>query len=167
MRKPLKTVAVILAVVCVIVITVLIYSRPMSISEICEGIDITKRAVLQGSYSVYPVGLTEFEIGQDDAQFGPVMELLTGQKFRRSVRSLLPQGTKVYPLTDGVFKWDILCEMREPVQIDGENVSGTVIRISDYYGELEIECVGKIWRCSTSGQEQFVTDVLDVLKEAR
>lgn len=164
MKKPLKTALVIIAIVCIIAAAVLIYSRPMTISEICADIDITKSAKLQGSYSVYPVGLTEFEFGKDDAQFGPVMELLSGQKFRRSVRSLFPQGTRSYRLTDGVFKWDILCEMREPVQVNGENVSGTVVRVSYYYGELEIECVGTLWRCRTRDQAAFAQEVLAALK---
>ena len=157
----------VLCIVCVIAAAVLIYSRPMTIAEISGGVDVTKSMKLLGSYSVYPEGRTEFELGRDDARFASVTALLTEQKFRRSVRSLLPQGIKMYRPADGDFKWELSCVIADPMEIGGEYISGTVICVSDYYGELEIECVGKLWRCRTAGQEQWASGMLEALKAAQ
>ena len=148
--------------VAALVIGILIYTRPMQLSEICGGADINKIEAFQADYELHPEDeLVQCTIGQDDPRFLTLTLLLAGQRYRRTVWNIFPETTKTHILQDGDFKWELGCVFPDLEMENGEHVSGTVIRVSDFYGKLEIQYLDRTWRCKT--ENAWIDAVMDAI----
>ena len=155
-----------LLILMVLAAAALIYTRPLSLSQICDDIDIAKIESLNVTYEVYSDDeVVQYNINRDDPCFLLITDLIAGQKYRRTIWNIFPQTSKTHILRDGDFKWELGCVASDAVLSNGEIVSGTVIHISNFYGKLEITFAaeGKSWRCTTADQERWISEIMDTI----
>ncbi len=116
------------------------------------------------TYEVHPDdGMKQCRIEKDDPRFLLITNLITAQRYRRSILSLFPQTTKTHRLQDGDFKWELGCVASDAALQNGEVVTGNVIHISSFFGELEISFIGKTWRCTAENQEKWIAEMMDTM----
>lgn len=147
-----------------LLVCVLLYTRPMTLAQLCSGVDITQCVSVSGYFFLVPsVENSRFEIDKDDERFSQIVELFESRKFRRSLVSLLPQGTKTYRTQDGDFKWEVMFEINDVIFPDGSVNSGTLICVSNFFGVLEVHFNGDVWRCTTSDKKEWLSDVMSLI----
>ncbi|WP_458862444.1 hypothetical protein [Acidaminobacterium chupaoyuni] len=151
-------------VLAVILGAIFFYTRPMTLSQLCLGVTVAESKSVSGYYLIAP-GVEDkyFEINEKDTRFAQIIDLFENRKFRRSLLSLLPQGTKTYPPQDGDFRWEIMFEINDSKFPDGSIASGTLIRINNFYGILEIHFNGDVWRCTTADKDKWLKDVMGII----
>ena len=146
----------------------LFYTRPMTLSQICFGVDVDQCELVSGYYFIAPgVDDSPFEINQNDEHFSQILESFDTRKFSKSLVNLLPQGTKTHQLQDGDFKWEIMFKFSDVTYPDGSANSGTLIRVSDFFGVIEVHFNGDVWRCSTSDKEEWLSDVMSLISNSQ
>ena len=147
---------------------VLFYTRPMTLTQLCFGVDVARCELVAGYYFIAPsVEESPFEINQDDEHFSQILELFESRKFSKSLVNLLPQGTKTHLTQDGDFKWEILFELNDVTYPDGSVNSGTLIRVSNFFGVIEVHFNGDVWRCSTSDKDEWLSDVMSLISHSQ
>ena len=150
-----------IALAAVLLGAISFYTRPMTLSQLCPAMDVTESEAVSGYYSAAPGAEDEyFEITEEDARFGQILALFENRKFRRSPVSLLPQGAKVHSPQEGDFQWEILFHISDAKLPDGSTVSGTPLRIHNFYGTLEVCFNGEVWQCTTADKDQWLKDVM-------
>ena len=98
---------VLLGILAVLVLAVLIYTRPMTLEALCEA-DITQCQSVFGYHFRAPqVEDTRFEFPSNDTRCAQLTALFAQQKFRRSLANLLPQGGTTHRTQDGDFRWEV------------------------------------------------------------
>ncbi len=147
-----------------LLVCMLFYTRPMTLAQLCSGVDITECVSVSGYFFLAPsVEDSRFEIYKDDERFSQIVELFETQKFRRSLVNLLPQGTKTHLTKDGDFKWEIMFEINDVKYPDGSVVSGTLIGVSNFFGVLEVRFNGDEWHCNTNDKKEWLSDVMSLI----
>lgn len=147
---------------------VLYYTRPMTLSQICFGVDMDQCESVSGYYFIAPgVDDSPFEIDQDDEKLSQILELFDTRKFSKSLVNLLPRGNKTHQLQEGDFKWEILFEFSDVTYPDGSTNSGTLIRVSNFFGVIEVHFNGDVWRCSTSDKEEWLSNVMSLISNSQ
>ncbi len=156
-----------IAAAAVILAAAAFYTRPLALSQICGDIDILQSNCVHGYYTDSP-RMTEdgrFEIEEDDERFLKIIELFKNKKFKRSLWNFLPNGTKMHRFEDGDFKWEVMFDFNEIMLPDGSKGSGSVIRVSNFFGEvLEIHFNGDTWRCDVSDKDTWLEEVMSLIK---
>lgn len=147
-----------------LLVCVLLYTRPVTLAQLCSGVDISQCVSVSGYFFIAPsVEHSRFEIDKDDERFSQIVELFEPRKFRRSLVSLLPQGTKTHLTQNGDFNWEVLFEINDVTFPDGSVNSGTLISVSNFFGVLEIHFNGDVWRCTTSDKKEWLRDVMSLI----
>lgn len=163
-KAGMKKAAALLAVLLVLVAAWLLFSRPMTIRqwypmltpEQCTGIEAGYRVGVSGE------GTTVF-VARDSDDFERLWDLLLEQSYRRSLRDLLPQGTRTHLTQPGDFIWEV-CFHFENVELPGGGIgSGGMLSVQYWYGELDIHFEDKRISCRTQDQTQWAQQILDVL----
>lgn len=145
----------------------LVYTRPMTLEQLCPGIRLEECKAIQASFRRGQTGEERaVTLQAGDAAFSRVVELLETKTFRRSLLSLFPLGGKSHALQPEDFKWLLLLEFGDTQLPDGTQGSGALVEINDFYGTLEISYVGETWRCSVSNQEEWRSAVMECLETA-
>lgn len=160
-KKIIYTVLLLTLLVCV-----LFYTRPMTLTQLCSGADITECVSVSGYFLLAPnTEESRFEIDKDDERFSQIVELFETRKFRRSFANLLPQGTKTHLTKDDDFKWEVMFEINDVTLPDGSVISGTLISVSNFFGVLEVHFNGDgdVWRCTTSDKKEWLSDVMSLI----
>ena len=145
----------------------LVYTRPMALSQLCGGIDISQSHYVHGYYVDSPRMAEDarFEIKADDERLTQIIELFKNQKFRRSLWNFLPRGTKYHVFEDGDFKWEVLFNFENVTLPDGSGARGSVIRVSNFFGLIEVHFDGDVIRCDVSGKEDWIEQVMALIKQ--
>ncbi len=152
------------AIFLTLLVCVLLYTRPMTLVQLCSGVDITQAVSVSGSFSIVPsIENSRFEIDKNDERFSQIVELFKSRKFRRSLVSLLPQGAKTHLPKDGDFQWEVMFEINDVPFPDGNVVSGTLISVDNFFGVLEVRFDGDVWRCTTSDKKKWLSDVMSLI----
>ncbi len=172
MKSKIKYIIAI-AILLAVIIAVFLYTRPITIEQLFPGIDLPQCEMIRGYYRDYydrdsdaDYELQEFEFDGQTAAFTRLMDQLDGRKFRRTLRSLLPSGTKYHPLQEGDFQWELILCFDKLEFPDGTIRSGSLVHILNYYGKLDISFDENDWRCTTEEQKQWVSDVMEMIKES-
>ena len=157
---------VLLGILAVLVLAALIYTRPMTLKELC-GLDIAQCESVSGYHRRAPDSeFTSFELSTDDARRSQLIDLFAQQKFRRSLINLLsPDGGSTHQPKDGDFIWDLSFNFGPTDFPDGSTGKGTLIQCRDFYGTLSVSRVidGKTLRCTTIDQAAFLRQAYDII----
>ncbi len=151
-------------IIFVVAVCALIYTRPMTISELCLDIDVTKSEAISGYFLIAPSAEdTYFEITKDDSRFNQLITLFEERKFRRSIANILPKGTKTHRTEDGDFRWELSFIINDVEFPNGDSVSGSIIRFSDFFGKLEMGFDGRVWSCTTNNQDEWLAETMSLI----
>ena len=156
---------VILAVVLILAVAYLLYSRPMTIQERYPMLTLDKCTELRGYYKIAgQTELTEFTIDRNSEAFETLCSLLYVQDYSRSLRDLLPSGTRYHATEPDDFEWEVFFNFEDVELPDGSISSGGILRVQIWYGELDIHFDGEILSCRTKEQETWAKEVLKIIK---
>ena len=166
MKKRKSTIAIV--VICIILLLIaayLLYSRPMTIQERYPMLTLDKCTELRGYYKIAgQTELTEFTIDKNSEAFETLCSLLYEQDYRRSLRDLLPSGTRYHATQPDDFEWEVFFNFEDVEFPDGSISSGPILRVQIWYGELDIHFDGEILSCRTKEQETWAKEVLNIIK---
>lgn len=157
----MKKKAVIAAAIMLVVVVAaaLVYSRPMTLAEICSEAEIGQSRSIEVRYFVAPAeDDTIFTIERGDSRIKRIVSAFEEKEFRRSAASLLPRSSsKAAQYEDGDFLWTVMFYV--PAD-DGYKP----LTVEDYFGEIEIRYGGRSWICSTDDREEWSEEVLNILR---
>ncbi|MBR6562200.1 MAG: hypothetical protein IKK78_04235 [Oscillospiraceae bacterium] len=166
MKKRKSTIAIV--VICIILLLIaayLLYSRPMTIQERYPMLTLDKCTELRGYYKIAgQTELTEFTIDKNSEAFEMLCSLLYEQDYHRSLRDLLPSGTRYHATEPDDFEWEVFSHFEDVEFPDGSISSGPILRVQIWYGELDIHFDGEILSCRTKEQETWAKEVLNIIK---
>lgn len=165
MKKPKTKKAFLLISVTVLLLAAyLIYSRPMTIQQRYPMLDLEQCTDLRGYYEIGGQGRIEFTVDKNSEDFETLCTLLYEQAYRRSLKDLLPHGTRTYRVLPEDFEWEVFFQFEDVAFPDGSHTSGRILRVDYWYGELDIHFYGDIVSCSTKQQESWAKTVLDIIQ---
>ena len=144
-----------LGILAVLVLAALIYTRPMPLEALCEA-DITQCQSVFGYHFRAPQAEdTRFAFPADDARCAQLTALFAQQKFRRSLRNLLPrEQTSDMPQNNLIFDADFSFN-------DGQDY----LYFQSSFGQLNLFSTtgNNLMLCTTSRQKEFLQQVYDML----
>ena len=165
MKKPkMKKAFLLISVTVLLLAAYLIYSRPMTIQQRYPMLDLEQCTDLRGYYEIGGQGRREFTVDKNSEDFETLCTLLYEQAYRRSLKDLLPHGTRTYRVLPEDFEWEVFFQFKDVAFPDGSHTSGRILRIDYWYGELDIHFYGDIVSCSTKQQEAWAKTVLDIIQ---
>ena len=144
-----------LGILAVLVLAALIYTRPMTLQQIGK-VDIAQCESVSGYHRRAPDSeFTSFELSTDDARRSQLIDLFAQQKFRRSLRNLLPlETTSDMPQNNLIFDADFSFN-------DGQDY----LYFQSSFGQLNLFSTtgNNLMLCTTSRQKEFLQQVYDML----
>ena len=144
-----------LGILAVLVLAALIYTRPMTL-EAMFGLDITQSELVYTDYLTFSLdepGRSEWLRGEERTE--TLISLLSQQKFRRSLRNLLPrEQTSDMPQNNLIFDADFSFN-------DGQDY----LYFQSSFGQLNLFSTtgNNLMLCTTSRQKEFLQQVYDML----
>ena len=164
-KSRLKKSVVIIVAVILIVVGYLAFSRPMTIQQRYPMLSLDKCSGIRGYYRDDTVeALKEFTIDKNSEEFELLCDLLYEQEYRRSLRDILPRGTRTHRTEPGDFQWEVYFHFDDIALPDGSIGSGEMLCVQCWYGELEIDFNGDTLSCYLGGQEYWAKEVLNLIR---
>lgn len=155
-----------LGILAVLVLSALIYTRPMTLQEIGK-VDIAQCESVSGYHRRAPDSeFTSFELSAEDERCSQLIDLFAQQKYRRSLINLLsPDGGSTHRPKDGDFIWDLSFNFGLTDFPNGSTGSGTFLQCRNFFGVLRIfnAVEDETLRCTVSGQDEFLQQVYDII----
>ena len=159
-----KKVIIGLSLIVLWLIVCFIYSRPMTLSQLYPVLTLEQCTEIHGYYNDgTKEGMTEFVIDRDCEQFEELWNLFFERDYCRSVRDILPKGTRIHRTQPGDFQWEVYFDFEDIGFPDGSSGSGSMLSVQYWYGDLDIYFDGGVHSCRTSGQKEWAQKILDVL----
>ncbi len=117
----------------------LLYSKPMTLSQLYPMIKMEDCAEIKGFYGIGSLmDSTEFSFDRSSEEFWKLLMLFDRQEYRRSLKNILPRGTKIHQIEgSNDIWWDVHLRFENLTMPDGSISSGS-LRFHNWYGELEI-----------------------------
>lgn len=165
-----KSMITALSVVVLLLVAYCIYSRPMTLSQINPLLPLDKCVGISGYYrtSDDTDGLMQFTIESDSEEFKELCSLFNEKTYRRSLKDLLPRGTRIHQTTgEFEFQWEVMFHFDTIEFPDGNAGSGPLLQVRYWYGELDIE--NRVFEkdrriCHTTEQDAWAKEVLDIIQ---
>ena len=159
-----KKIVILIFAAVLLIAGYLFYSRPMTIKQRYPMLEPDKCTKLTGYYKVdEQTEFTEFTVEKDSKEFQALWELLYEQGYRRSLKDILPRGTRTHPTQEGEFQWEVIFHFDNVVLDDGSVGSGGMFHIQSWYGELDIYFDGETLACYTADQKAWEKEVLGAI----
>lgn len=156
----------IIAVALLLAVVYAFRSRPMTIQQRYPMLTLDKCTGIQGYYyDGTGVALKEFAIDKSSEEFEKLWDLLYEREYRRSLKDLLPRGTRTHRSEPGDFQWKVYFCFENIEMPDGNGFSGTLLCFDRWYsGDLDIEIIDERHYCYTNEQEAWAKEVLDIIR---
>jgi len=159
-----KTVIAVIAAV-LLAIAYLVYSRPMTLTQRYPMLTHEKCTEIRGDWhDGTQIDMTEVSVSRDSEEFSALWELLCEQPCRRSLRDLLPRGTRTHRAELGDFRWEATFCFDDVEFPDGSIGRGDMLRIQYWYGELDLYFEDGRLSCHTDEQERWAEEILNLLR---
>ena len=160
MRKKVIMICIIL----LLVVVYLFYSRPMALSELYPMLTLDKCVEITGYYRIgEQQEHSRFVIEKNDEEFEELYNQFYLKTYRRSLKDILPRGTRSHRVNDEDFQWDVYFTFKDVEFFDGSTGSGMLLHFQNWYGELDISFDGERFSCYTNEQEVWEKEVLEVI----
>ncbi len=165
MKKPSRGKLAALAALAAVLLAWAFSSRPMTIAQRYPMLTADSCTGIQGYYyDGTQTGFTNVVLEKDSQEFRQLWELFFQRSYRRSLRDLLPRGTRIHSAQPGDFQWEVFFEFENVPFPDGSTGSGTLLHIQNWYGELDLHFDGEPESCITQDQQAWAAEVLDILR---
>lgn len=156
---------VLLAVVILAAVAWLICSRPMTLAQLYPRLTADKCTKIYVDYQTSEQRLpTEFTVEKGSEAFEELYELFyTGRTYRLGLKTIRPNATRRHHVQPGDFMWCVRFQFEEVEHPDG-SLSGEILRIQNWFGELNISANAdrdRVFR--TAGQDEWLQEVLDAI----
>lgn len=167
MKKYLK----VLVPVLVLLVAAVIYTRPQTIEQRWDELDLTECTQISGRYYIYDANDGKdkedilFTLTPDDPEFGAIIELMGGTGFRTRLRNLLPSGTRTHSYREGDFHWEVELHFDSDIELpSGDIVRGARVWIDNFYGDLTIDFLDDDnIRVRVADQKKWLAEVLELI----
>ena len=162
MRKRMRLILCVGALLLAAAAVCIWYGRPMTLEEICPGMELEQCMGIKGSFSTdQDRGLeNNLSLLPEDEAFSSLLERLQGQRFRRSPLWWMPRGTRTHRIDEGDFKWELSLAFEQVPLPDGSAGTGYMLHLNNFFGDLDLRFDGKTWPIRTADQEQWLSDVM-------
>lgn len=141
------------------------YARPVTILELYPMLELNKCTQVQGYYEIgTQPEQSEFTIAQDSTKFNMICDLFYQQKYCRSIKGLLPRGTRMNRTEPDDFQWDVYFVFENVIFPDGSTGSGAMLHFTNWYGDLEIHFNGETYSYRANEQDSWAEQVLDIIQ---
>lgn len=165
MKMKVRTTVFFVVLLCVGVLA-FAYTRPLTIEQRYPVLDLAQCTQIRGYYyDGTGVEDTRFTIEPDDPHFDEVVELFQSAAFRKSLRNLFPQGTKIHRYSDGDFAWEVMFRFENVRFPSGDVGSGDMLHIRNFFGEISLFFDGEEISCSLRDQAQWAGDVMRIVTQ--
>lgn len=146
------------------VVFCLFYTRPFTLAQRFPYLDFSQCAEIRGYYSEYPeTDNVPVVISRGSAAFDELTGIMQSTKFRTRLINLLPQGTKTHQSKDGDFRWELEFYFDKADLPDGSTVSGVLLSMQDFYGDLSFSADGKITSCTAEEKKEWIGKIRDII----
>ncbi len=163
--KKKKRLLGLVVLVLVIGIFVINYTKPVTISELSQGVEITQYQAIEAVFIIAPEEEhSSFETSKQE-ELNAIFDMFSNQKFRKSLGNLVNQTFDSHRVEDGDFSWYITFQSDEIVMPNGNSTSGDILKVSNFYGDLEIRFNGESYICTTDNQEEWLKSVIDLFTD--
>ncbi len=157
-------------IIAILVISYLIYSRPMTIEERNKTLSLDKCTGIEGYYRDDTMtDLEKFTVSKDSEEFELLCELLYEREYRRSLKDICSKGTRMHQVLPGDFQWEVFFCFENIELADGNMGGGAMLQIQSWYGELSIKYAdserGSMF-CHTKEQKAWAADVFEIILQA-
>ena len=167
MKKHLK----VLVPVLVLLVAALIYTRPQTIEQRWDEIDLSQCTQISGRYYIYDAddgkGKEDllFTITADDPEFSKIIEKIDTAGFKTRLRNLLPTGTRTHSYREGDFHWEVEFHFDNDIELpSGSIVHGSRVRIDNFFGDLTIDFLdSNNIRVKIADQKQWLAEILELI----
>ncbi len=140
------------------------YTKPMTISELSQGVELSEYQYIEGRFNIAPSFESVSFKTQTQEDLNAVFELFDNQTFRKSLTNLLPENSGSSRIVeDGEFQWEITFQTDEIITLGENGVVGGLLTVTNFYGELEIRFDGESYTSTTDNQEEWLEDVLNLI----
>ncbi len=138
------------------------YSRPMPMSQLYPMLNLDKCTQLRGYYRIGSGDMEEFSAKTGSEEFEELCDLFFDRTYCRTLRDILPGGTRIHRTQPDDFQWEVLFRFDDIRFADG---SGSAeVHFDFWYGELDIYFMGETYSCRTHDQEAWSEEVLKILQ---
>ena len=160
-----KKIIIVAIVAALWVVTYLFYSRPMTVSQLYPMLPLDECTKIRGYYDdgTGPAQV-EFNIEKDSEEFQKLCSLFYEQDYRRSLRDILPRGTRTHRVEPGDFQWEVYFYFEDVEFDNGSGASSMALEFHNWYGELDIRFNGDIYSCNIKEQESWAKEILDIIR---
>ena len=143
----------------------LVYSRPMTVSQLYPMFTLDKCTGIGGYYNDgTQVDLTKFTIEQGSEEYEKLCEMFYEKEYRRKLADILPRGTRSHRYEPGDFQWEVYFYFEDIEMPDGSRGFGPMLQFKSWYGDLDIFSVGEYYSCYTNRQKAWEKEVYDLIK---
>lgn len=146
----------------------LIYTRPAGIEQRYPMLDLSQCTQINGYYYGYDKAGAEdtpFTLTPEDPHFAALTELLQTREFRTKLRNLFPDTAKVHRYSEGDFQWTLTLHFEDVPFPNGNVGSGALLRIDNFFGDLELHSDGENTHCFTADQDAWLKSVMDIISQ--
>ena len=94
-----------------------------------------------------------------------MIKMTEGAVFRRRLKNILPQETKTHRYSEGDCSWQLIFCFDVTELPDGSTVSGDVLCIENFFGDISVTFNGRTALCSVNQQEQWTEGITDTISQ--
>ena len=143
----------------------LVYSRPMTVSQLYPMFTLDKCTGIEGYYNDgTQIDLTKFMIEHGSEEYEKMCAMFYEKKYRRKLTDILPRGARSHRYEPGDFQWEVYFYFEDIEMPDGSRGSGPMLQFKSWYGDLDIFSVGEYYSCYTNRQKAWEKEVFDLIK---
>jgi len=155
------------AILLGVVLFALIYTRPLTIEARYPVLDLSQCVQIRGYYNDgTSVEDIPFIVDPEDPHFAEAVELFRSPTFKTKLRNLFPSGTKTHRYSEGDFKWSVVFRFEDVLFSTGDTGSGDLLRIENFFGDLELYFDGQTTQCAATDQTEWLRAVMDLIRRA-
>ena len=149
MKKEIKLIIAAAVIVCIVAFC-LIYTSPRTIEQRYPFLDLSKCTKIEGHYSAYPESDTvTCSIYPGTPFFKELINHIRFVEFNKKLKNILPQPRiTIHNIEKGDYQWEIMLFFDDVIFPDGSSVSGSILSIRYFYGDLSYSIDGKTIYCS-------------------
>lgn len=157
---------VISVVACLVVTTCFATNqRQSTLEERYTYLDISGCNGITGYCITEPGGTPKkFVIEPTDSHFDELLNLLQTTEFKDRIISVFPWQTHTNQGQTGDYSFDLYLDFGEIQLEDGQTISGALLYIKNFYGDLSIESLGESSLCSVNNQKKWSRNIMDIIE---
>lgn len=129
-------------------------------------VTLDKCTEIRGYYKIgAQTEMSEFTIEKGSNEFQKLSALFWEQGYCRSLRDILPRGTRTHQIGPENYQWDVYFYFEDITLPDGSTGSGAMLHFQSWYGELDLYFYEETYSCHTSKQEAWSKEILDIIQQ--